>query len=120
MVRFGFVLLYRPECRFPPVRPRSDMYCRHVTRAELSVNEQGRVTIPAQLRRELGITPGSRLVASVEDGRLVLEDRRHLLSRIQDEIARSSAAAGISGSAADELIAERRAEAERENGTASS
>jgi AbrB family looped-hinge helix DNA binding protein len=91
-----------------------------VAQADVSVNDQGRVTIPAQLRRELGFEPGVRLVAYAEGGRLVLEDRRHLLARIQDEVARGGAAAGIEGSAAEGLIAERRAEAERENRAPSS
>jgi AbrB family looped-hinge helix DNA binding protein len=86
-----------------------------VAQSDVSVNDQGRVTIPAQLRRELGFEPGVRLVAYAEDGRLVLEDRRHLLARIQEEVARGAVAAGMEGSAAEELIAERRAEAEREN-----
>jgi AbrB family looped-hinge helix DNA binding protein len=87
-----------------------------VTQSEISVNDQGRVTIPAQIRQELGLAPGSRLVAYVEDGRLVLEERRHLLARIQDVVAREAEAAGASGSAVDELIAERRAAAHDEAG----
>ena len=51
----------------------------------------------------------------VEDGRLVLEDRRHLLGRIQDRVARD-AGATEAGSAVDELIADRRVEAHREAG----
>jgi AbrB family looped-hinge helix DNA binding protein len=82
-----------------------------VTQADVFVNEQGRVTIPAQMRRELGLQPGSRMVAYIEDGRLVLEDRRHLLNRIQDAVARGVAA---TRSPVDDLIAERRTEAARE------
>jgi AbrB family looped-hinge helix DNA binding protein len=82
-----------------------------MTQADVFVNEQGRVTIPAQMRRELGLEPGSRLVAYVEDGRLVLEDRKHLLTRIQDTVARG---ASTTSSPVDELIAERRADAARE------
>jgi AbrB family looped-hinge helix DNA binding protein len=87
-----------------------------VTQSEVSVNDQGRVTIPAQIRQELGLAPGSRLVAYVEDGRLVLEERRHLLARIQDEVARKAETAGATGSAVDELIAERRVAAHHEAG----
>jgi AbrB family looped-hinge helix DNA binding protein len=90
-----------------------------VSHAEVSVNDQGRVTIPAQMRHELGLAPGSRLVAYVEDGRLVLEERRHLLARIQDVVARETEAAGATGSAVDELIADRRAAARREAGESS-
>jgi AbrB family looped-hinge helix DNA binding protein len=82
-----------------------------MTHADLLVNDQGRVTIPAPLRQELGLRPGSRVVAYVENGRLVLEDRDHLLARVQDEVARANKG---STSAVDELIADRRAEAARE------
>jgi len=82
-----------------------------MTHATLAVNEQGRVTIPAQLRRELGIESGSSLVAYVDDGRLILEPRAYLVARIQRE-ARASLVSG--GSVVDELINERRREAVRE------
>ncbi len=84
-------------------------------RADLSVASDGRVTIPAQVRHEAGIEPGSSLVCYVEHGRVVLEDRRHLLARIQDEVLAAEQAAGHAGSVVDELIAERRAEAARED-----
>ncbi len=74
----------------------------------LTVNAQGRVVIPSELRRELGITPGSTLVVYVERGRLVFEDRAHLLARIQDEVA-AHVPAGVSLAA--ELHADRRREA---------
>lgn len=82
--------------------------------AELSATPDGRVTIPAQVRRAAGIEPGQTLVVYVEGGRVVLEERSHLLSRIQDEAIASAAAASHTGSAVDDLIAERRAEAARE------
>jgi len=87
-----------------------------VTRSDVSVNEQGRVTIPAQIRQEFGLQPGSRLVVYVEDGRLVMEDRRHLLARIQADVARQAQPSGKRSSAVEELIADRRAEAAREAG----
>ena len=86
-------------------------YSHLMTHATLAVNEQGRVTIPAQLRRELGIESGSSLVAYVDDGRLILEPRAYLVARIQRE-ARASLVSG--GSVVDELINERRREAVRE------
>jgi AbrB family looped-hinge helix DNA binding protein len=81
-----------------------------MTHSVLSVNEQGRVTIPAPLRQELGFQPGARLVAYVEDGRLVLEDRKHLLHRLQAKVIGETGP----GSLVDELIDDRRVEAARE------
>jgi AbrB family looped-hinge helix DNA binding protein len=81
--------------------------------AQLTASPDGRVTIPAQLRRAAGIEAGQRLVAYVEDGRVVLEEWGHLLRRVQARVA--AATAGHPGSAVDDLIAERRAEAARED-----
>jgi len=60
------------------------------------------------MRQELGLQPGASVVAYIEDGRLILEDRAHLAARIQAEAA---ATAGKTHSVVDDLIAERRAEA---------
>ncbi len=64
----------------------------------------------------LGLQEGSKLVASVEDGRIVLEGRSHLLARYQARLAAAAAEAGYPrGGAVEELIADRRAEAAAEN-----
>jgi AbrB family looped-hinge helix DNA binding protein len=86
-------------------------------RAELSATQDGRVTIPAQVRRAAGIEPGQTLVVYVDDGRVVLEERSHLLARIQEAVLAADRAAGHTDSAVEELIAERRAEADREGQT---
>ena len=73
----------------------------------LAVGARGRVVIPAELRRELGIEPGSTLIAHVENGRrLVLEDRRAVVARL-----RGAWAADDGRSMVGELLAERKAEA---------
>lgn len=77
----------------------------------LRVGPQGRVVIPAELRRELGIEPGETLMAHVESGRLVLERRGEILNRLRSELR---AATQPGTSAVDELLAERRREARRE------
>ena len=79
--------------------------------ATLIIGPQGRVVIPADLRRHLGFEPGEAVVARVEDGRLVLERREHILRRLRDEV-RGSMPEGAS--AVDALVAERREEARRE------
>lgn len=43
----------------------------------------------------------------------MLEERGHLLASLQDEAIAAAAAAGHTGSAVDELLADRRAEAAR-------
>jgi AbrB family looped-hinge helix DNA binding protein len=78
----------------------------------LTIGPQGRVVIPADLRRELGLEPGTPLVAHVEEGRLVLERRDQILRRMREEL-RGSARPG--SSTVDDLIAERREEARRES-----
>ena len=51
---------------------------------EVRVGPHGRVVIPAILRKELGIGPGSVLLVDVEDGtRLVLEERRASAARLR-------------------------------------
>lgn len=82
--------------------------------SEVAATRDGRVTIPAQLRRSAGIEPGSRLVLYVDHGRVVIEERAHLLARIQQEAIAAATAAGATGSAVDQLLADRRAEAARE------
>lgn len=76
----------------------------------VEMGAQGRVVIPAVLRRELGIAQGSRLVARLDGaGGLLLIPEGAVKARLRE------LAVGIPGSLADELIAERRAEAERED-----
>jgi bifunctional DNA-binding transcriptional regulator/antitoxin component of YhaV-PrlF toxin-antitoxin module len=67
--------------------------------------------IPAELRRELGIEPGETLMAHVESGRLVLERRGEILTRLRSELR---AATQPGTSMVDELLAERRREVRRE------
>lgn len=66
--------------------------------------------VPASLRRELGIETGDVLIARAEGGRLVLEPRDAILARLRSRFA--SLPPGVS--LVDELIAERREEARRE------
>ena len=82
---------------------------------QLTAAPDGRVAIPAQLRRAAGIEPGQRLVASVEDGRVVLEPWAHLLARTQRRLAALAAGREPHTLVSEELVAERRAEAARED-----
>ena len=79
--------------------------------AIVRMGPQGRIVVPAELRRELGLDEGSTMTTTTEDGRLILEPRSVVLERIR---RRFSAVPG-SARLADELVADRRAEALRED-----
>ncbi len=77
--------------------------------AKITVGPYGRIVIPARMRRALGIDIGSKLIARVENGHLVLETREVVIARIHEQF--QSVPRDVS--LADELISERRAEATR-------
>lgn len=84
---------------------------------EVSVNGQGRVTIPAEMRRDAGLEPGETAYVHVEDGAVVLENRATYAARIRREVA-ASWTGDPDASVVDELEADRRAEAAREESAA--
>ena len=51
---------------------------------EVQVGAQGRLVIPAALRKALGLKPGDRLIARQEGESLVLERREAIGKRLQD------------------------------------
>lgn len=77
----------------------------------LTIAPNGRVVIPAVMRTELGVPNGGRLVARLVDGTVVLEPADSAIRRAQAMVGRYVAS---DAHLADELIAERRAEAMRE------
>ncbi|WP_456377258.1 AbrB/MazE/SpoVT family DNA-binding domain-containing protein [Thiolapillus sp.] len=56
---------------------------------EVQVGAQGRVVIPAALRKAMNLKPGERLVARVEGNRLILEHRKEA-RREQAQMEKSS------------------------------
>ena len=84
---------------------------RTIHRAEVRFGTQGRLTVPASIRKALGFRLGERLVARIEDEKLVIEKPASVEHRIR---ARFRNAAGRS--LADELVEERRDEVRREVG----
>ena len=76
---------------------------------QVTVGPQGAVTLPEEIQRQIGVHPGSVVVLRVEGDQLVLISREAIKRRIRGMFA------GVEDSLADELIAERQAEAEREN-----
>ncbi len=72
----------------------------------------GRLLIPASLRAELGMEEGGSFVATVENGSLRLDPPEVAIRRAQERLR--PFLQHHEGSLSDELIAERRREAERE------
>jgi AbrB family looped-hinge helix DNA binding protein len=72
----------------------------------------GRVVIPAEFRKALGVGVGDDMVIELNGDELRLRSRQAAIKRVQDMVRKYIPDA--SRSLADELIAERREEAARE------
>jgi AbrB family looped-hinge helix DNA binding protein len=79
-------------------------------REEVYLGAQGRLVIPARLRRQLGLREGDALIARSEQGRLVVEKPDTTKQRLRDRYSRATKGRSL----AQELLAERRKEARRE------
>jgi AbrB family looped-hinge helix DNA binding protein len=77
----------------------------------LKLGAKGRVLLPAKIRAALDLQEGELITAWLKDGELRLHSHLHGLRKIRDE---ARAEAQRTGYASDELIAERRAEALKE------
>ncbi|MCM0590217.1 MAG: AbrB/MazE/SpoVT family DNA-binding domain-containing protein [Gloeotrichia echinulata IR180] len=77
---------------------------------EVHLGRQGRLVIPARLRRSLGFETGDALIARQEEGRLVLEKPETIKLRLKARFSQVPKDRSL----ADELITERREEAKRE------
>ena len=77
--------------------------------ADVRFGAQGRMVVPAPIRKALGFQPGETLVARVEDEQLVIEKPESVERRIRARFRKSGGR-----SLAKELIDERREEARRE------
>jgi AbrB family looped-hinge helix DNA binding protein len=88
-------------------------YSFHMASPEhvVNVGPQGRIVIPARIRRELGLGEGSALAVRTEGGRLILEPREEVLRRARGRYRRATGKKRLS----DELIRERRIDARRES-----
>jgi AbrB family looped-hinge helix DNA binding protein len=74
------------------------------------VNEQGRLVIPAEVRAASGISPGSEVVLEVREGEVRMRSIAAAAARVQKKYKRLARGRKI----VDELLAERREEAQRE------
>ena len=80
-------------------------------RHTLQFGNRGRIVLPAEVRHRLDLKQGDRLILSVEaDGTLLLQGARVPAQRLQGMFAEVAPGVGL----ADELIADRRAEARQD------
>ena len=80
---------------------------------QATVGPQGRIVVPAPIRKELGWKEGTVVTFTVQDGQIVLSDQRAALKRLQ-EYAQSLIPEGTD--VLQDFLSERRREAEREEG----
>jgi AbrB family looped-hinge helix DNA binding protein len=82
-----------------------------MTTTRVKVAEGGRIVIPAEYRKRLGVQVGDDVILQLDDGEIRLFTVREAIRRAQ-AMVRRYVPEGVS--LVDELIAERRAEAARE------
>ena len=73
------------------------------------VVEGGRIIVPAAFREQLGLSKGDTVFMEFGDGELRVRPARSALRRLQAKLRNSASDDGL---ASEELIAERRAEAQ--------
>lgn len=76
------------------------------------VSDGGKLNLPAALRRQLGIEPGTQVLLRVEDGELRVRTVQASLRRLQEDARRVFSG---SGDSVNRFLAERRAEAVRDD-----
>lgn len=78
---------------------------------QMKMSEGGRVVIPVEIRKAMGLKEGDTVLWELVDGEARLTTKLQRMRKAQ-ELVRKYVPEGVS--LVDELIAERRAEAERE------
>lgn len=83
----------------------------HVETYTLALGDRGRLVLPAPVRRRLGVEAGDRLIAVVDEDGVRLVPLREQIGRMAGMFRDVAPGRSL----VDELIAERRAEAVRED-----
>lgn len=77
----------------------------------VKIGEGGRIVIPAEFRKALGVGVGDELLLQLDEGRLLLMTRAQAIVYVQERLAKYTVA---DRSLSDELIAERKDQAKHE------
>lgn len=83
----------------------------NIQRGKTKIVSGGRIQLPADIRRAMGIEDGDWVKLEYSDGQLQITPYSEVLRRVRERV-RPYIVEGVS--VVDELIADRRAEAERE------
>jgi AbrB family looped-hinge helix DNA binding protein len=78
----------------------------------VKVEKSGRILIPAVIRQQLNLKEGTEVILRVDETGIRIDTREQALARIRKELRRYIPEGRV---LSEELIQERRAEAEREN-----
>jgi AbrB family looped-hinge helix DNA binding protein len=79
---------------------------------QVRLGPQGRLVVPVELRRELGLEEGTEMAIRSDGRRLILEPRAEVLRRLRRRFAKVPDGVSL----ADELSADRKEEARGESG----
>jgi AbrB family looped-hinge helix DNA binding protein len=79
------------------------------TTVQVRLGPQGRLVVPVELRRELGLEEGTEMAIRSDGRRLILEPRAEVLRRLRRRFAHVPEGVSL----ADELAADRQEEAQR-------
>ena len=77
----------------------------------VKIGQGGRIVLPAQIRKALGVTTGDDLILDLSDGEVRMFTRREAIRRAQDLVRRYFPEGRM---LSEELIRERKIEAARE------
>lgn len=81
------------------------------TTIQVRLGPQGRLVVPVELRRELGLEEGTEMAIRSDGRRLILEPRAEVLRRLRSRFAQVP----LGVSLGDELAADRQEEVRRES-----
>lgn len=78
----------------------------------IPISESGRMNLPADMRRALGLSGPGYLVVTLVDDEIRITTTQHALKRVRELASPYKPSSGL---ASDQLIAERRSEAAHED-----